>query len=78
MRLGIDGNRLLIRSPDGREVSVARFSKAFSGRLGKWEAAGYAPVEIVVRYILWWRGKDDERESLIFLPTIRLRRSEAP
>ena len=75
MRLGIEDNELFVRSRDGRSVHVARFSKAFAERLAKWAAAGYWPTEIVIRHILWWKGEEDERETLIVLPTIKLRRA---
>lgn len=74
MRLGMQGNDLFIQSRDGRAVSVARFSKAFAKQFDRWTRAGFQPVEIVIQHILWWKGEGDEEETLIILPTIRLRR----
>lgn len=36
---------------------------------------GYYPAEIVIRHILWWKGEDNEHETLIVLPIIKLRRT---
>ncbi len=61
---------------NGRDVRVVRFSKAFSKTLENLKDKGYVFSSAEVRFIVAWKGEDDEEESLIVLPDIRLKREK--
>ncbi len=54
-----------------RDVRVAKFSKAFCETMNKLNRKGYLPYEISVRFIVEWKGKDDEEETPILLMNIK-------
>lgn len=57
-----------------RTVRVAKLSKAFGEKLETLKIKGYAPIYASVNFIVAWRGEDDEEESAVLLPTLRLKR----
>ena len=54
----------------GRDVRVAKFSKAFVEMLEKLNSKGYNPTSSEVRFIVAWKGENDEQETPIILTDI--------
>lgn len=52
---------------NGRDVRVAKLSKAFVETLEKLKEKGYAPNVAVIRFIVAWKGKIDIEETPILL-----------
>ncbi|PQZ99032.1 MULTISPECIES: RecQ family ATP-dependent DNA helicase [unclassified Paenibacillus] len=65
---------------DGRYILNARGQKvaALSGRMletiGELHSKGYEPVNVAVRYIVYWKKAGEEREILIPIPDIMFKR----
>ena len=59
---------------DGRDVRVAKFSKAFVESLEKLKDKGYTPTSADVRFIVAWKSKEDEEETPIILANIYLKK----
>ena len=59
---------------DGRDVRVAKFSKAFVENLEKLKDKGYTPTSADVRFIVAWKSKEDEEETPIILADIYLKK----
>lgn len=57
---------------DGKLVKVLKFSKAFKDKLNGLKERGYEPFVATIRFILAWKGKDDENETAIILPDLCL------
>ena len=57
---------------DGKLVKVIKYSKAFKEKLDFLKAKGYEPTTATIRFILAWKGKDDENETAIILPDLCL------
>ena len=57
---------------NGKLVKVIKYSKAFKEKLDFLKAKGYEPTTATIRFILAWKGKDDENETAIILPDICL------
>lgn len=57
---------------DGKLVKVLKFSKAFKDKLNGLKERGYEPFSATIRFILAWKGKDDENETAIILPDLCL------
>lgn len=55
---------------NGRDVHVAKFSKAFCEMIGKLKEKGYKPFSAQVRFIVAWRGEDEAEETPILLSDI--------
>ena len=55
---------------NGRDVRVAKFSKAFVGTLEKLRAKGYTPTSAEIRFIVAWKGETDKEETPILLSDI--------
>ena len=71
--LQIDDNCL--QTPrSGRLYSIVRFSKAFVEKINKLADIGYSPSTATVRFILWWKPQDEEKEMVIVLPEIKFTR----
>ncbi len=72
------GQRLSIRETyltaetGGRTVTVAKLSKAGAAKLQKWREKGYEVAEVTLRFVVLWKGADDDRETPIVLPDVRL------
>ncbi|MGI6623239.1 MAG: RecQ family ATP-dependent DNA helicase [Acetivibrionales bacterium] len=67
-------NEYLFTKINGRIVSVAKFSKAFSEKLDNLKNKGYEPISADIAYIVAWQGEEDEDESAILLPILHLRK----
>ena len=48
------------------------YSKAFKEKLDFLKAKGYEATAATIRFILAWKGKDDENETAIILPDLCL------
>lgn len=59
---------------NGRDVRVAKFSKAFTETLVKLKEKGYVPTSSEIRFIVAWKGENDEEETPILLLDIHLRK----
>ena len=57
---------------DGKLVKVIKYSKAFKEKLDFLKAKGYEPTTATIRFILAWKGKDDENETAIILSDLCL------
>lgn len=69
--LFVDGD-YFSASKDGVRIRFAKMSKAFREKLKTFTSRGYAVDKAFVRFIVWWKGKNDEKETAIVLPEIRL------
>jgi ATP-dependent DNA helicase RecQ len=58
----------------GRDVHVAKFSKAFVEMLEKLKAKGYSPTSSEVRFIVAWKGEEDNQETPILLTEIHFQK----
>ena len=66
-----------IEERDERGVCVAMLSVSMKEKLNIWREKGYEVVAASVRFIVAWKAKearDDEPESAIILPDLKLRR----
>ena len=59
---------------NGKLVKVIKYSKAFKEKLDFLKAKGYEPTAATIRFILAWKGKDDENETAIVLPDLSLKK----
>ncbi len=57
---------------NGRDVRVAKFSKAFVEALEKLKNKGYMPHSSEIRFIVAWKGEDDEEETPVLLIDLHL------
>ena len=73
--LTLEGEYLVTCEP--RPVRAAKLSNACRTKLSELSEKGYAVQRAEVRYTVWWKGKEDEEETLISLPSLFLRRTEA-
>lgn len=55
---------------DGKIIRVIKYSKAFKERLDGLKAKGYRPSFATIRFVLAWKGKEDENETAIILPDL--------
>jgi ATP-dependent DNA helicase RecQ len=55
---------------NGRNVRVAKFSKAFIEKLEKLQEKGYYAMRGEVQFIVAWKGEDDEKETPIILSNL--------
>ena len=58
---------------DGRRIRVLKYSKSFIQRLKEMEEKGYIPHTAQVRFIVAWKGVNDETENAVILPDLYLR-----
>ena len=72
--LVLEGDYLVTCEP--RPVKAAKLSNACRAKLAELGEKGYSVQRAEVRFTVWWRGKEDENETLIALPSIFLCRSE--
>ena len=59
---------------EGRTVTVARLSRACLEQVAKLESKGYCPASASVRFVVAWKGEEDEEECAVLLPTVIFRR----
>ena len=57
---------------NGRDVHVAKFSKAFVETLEKLENKGYKPTDITLRFIVAWKAEENNDETPIMLLNVKL------
>ncbi|MBQ8738964.1 MAG: RecQ family ATP-dependent DNA helicase [Clostridia bacterium] len=55
---------------NGRDVRVAKLSKAFVETLEKLKEKGYSPKSTEVRFVIVWKGEEDTEETPIILVDI--------
>ena len=72
--LTLDGEYLMTCEP--RPVNAAKLSNACRAKLTELSEKGYAVQRAEVRFVVWWKGKEDENETLIVLPSVFLRRND--
>ena len=74
------GKELLIRGTDCfyDDKQVLKFSSKFCERMSILKAKGYFPARAIVRYIVFWQGKDMENEIKILLPYIEFSKDINP
>lgn len=60
----------------GQTVRVVKYSKACIARIDALEKKGYRLCGAAVRFVLAWRGANDEEETTILLPDLHFKRSE--
>jgi ATP-dependent DNA helicase RecQ len=68
----VSGRELLIHDTDcflGNK-QILKFSSKFCDKIETLKAKGYSPAKAIVRYIVFWKGKDMEDEVKIILPDI--------
>ena len=58
----------------GRDVRVAKFSKAFVEKLERLKNKGYVPTSSEVRFIVAWKGEEDDQETPILLTDIHFQK----
>ena len=59
---------------NGRDVRVAKFSKSFVEKLQNLKQKGYSPVVGNVRFIVAWKGDEDEEETPVLLTDISFKK----
>ena len=57
---------------NGEKINVGKISQAFSEKLRLFLVKGYQIKSVRVQFCVYWKGKSDETETLIFLPEIYL------
>lgn len=62
---------------NGKLLRVIRYSKAFKEKLDLLKGKGYEPSSATIRFILAWKGKEDENETAVALPDLCLRKIKA-
>ena len=60
----------LVAEMNGRDVRVAKLSKAFVETLEKLQGKGYSPKSAEVRFVVAWKGEEDTEETPIVLADI--------
>lgn len=63
-----------LRSEEGE--TLVRYSAAFRERLSALERQGYQVRDGEIRYIVAWQAEEDEEETAILLPDIRLQKTD--
>ena len=59
---------------NGRDVRVAKISKAFAETLAKLKEKGYVPQSSEIRFIVAWKGEDDEEETPVLLTDMHFKK----
>ena len=59
---------------NGRLIPIVVFSQAFKTALAEWASKGYSLDSAEIQFIVAWKGKDDDKETLIVLPSVKLKR----
>ena len=59
---------------NGRAIRVVKFSKSFLETLVKLKGKGYMPTSVEVKFVVAWKGKEDEGETPILLLEMHLER----
>lgn len=70
--LEVEGRRLYCNYC-GEKYPIARFSRDCSNRIQSITQKGYSIKSARIRYIVAWKGENDERETAIILPDVDLK-----
>ncbi len=65
----------LVHVTNNRSYPVASFSKAFREKLIRWASQGYYPADVIIQFIVSWKGEADTEDTFIILPTIKLKKN---
>ncbi len=57
---------------DGRRFRAAKLSRACEAKLGCLRSRGYHPVSAGVRFVVAWKGKEDDGETAVLLADLHL------
>lgn len=57
---------------DGRRFQVAKFSRACAAKLGELRDKGYSVISADVRFVVAWKGKEDDDETAVLLADLHL------
>ena len=71
--LGIQFPYLTAKS-QGRDVRVARLSKACEERIAALKGKGYQETGAEIRFIVAWKGEEDPEECWVILPNLTMRK----
>lgn len=74
-KLNVDGVYLSVTA-DEKTTRVAKLSKACIRHMEALSAKGYKPVSAFVRFVVAWKGEDDEQETPILLADVHLKKPE--
>lgn len=58
----------------GRTINIVKLSKAAAEQLRLLAEKGYRPYKAVVRFVVAWKGEDDQEETLVVLPDVYLKK----
>lgn len=61
---------------DNRSVRVLKCSKACVEHMKELQKKGYKPVKANVRFVVAWKGEDDETETAVILPDVSFEREK--
>lgn len=70
--LEVEGRRLYCNYC-GEKYPIAQFSRDCSNRIQSITQKGYSIKSARIRYIVAWKGENDERETAIILPDVDLK-----
>lgn len=62
-------------SQNGHDLLVGRLSSGMKNKLATFTEKGYGVKQAYVQFCVYWKGKDDEKETRIFLPELYLARN---
>ena len=62
---------------EGRTVRIAKLSKACMENMDHYMQKGYSPASASVRFVVAWKGKEDEEETAVLLPEIHFKKDLA-
>jgi len=73
----MSGQDLLIKDTGcfWKDREVVRFSKMFCEKINMWKDKGYVLSRAYIRHIVFWKGRDQDKEIKIILPNVELSRS---
>ncbi len=64
----------LCAQENGKLTPIVVFSKAFKALLAGWTAKGYSLVSAEIQFIVAWKSKEDDKETFIVLPSVKLKK----
>lgn len=62
-------------SQNGHDLLVGRISSGMKNKLTAFTEKGYGIEQAHVQFCLYWKGKEDKEETMIFLPELYLTRN---
>ena len=74
----VSGQELSVRETGcfSGDKQIVKFSAKFLEQAKELKAKGYAPVRASVRHIVFWQGKEMEKEIKIVLPNVEFQKAE--